>query len=36
MTVIEQVQLMINDVLGMLVHAGSSASSNAALGLGFF
>lgn len=36
MSPIEQLQLVINDVLGSWIHIGSSASSNLALGLGLF
>ena len=36
MNPIEIIQLQINNVLGQLIHAGSSASSNLALSLGLF
>ncbi len=34
MSPIEFIQLQINEVLGQLIHAGSSTSSQIALGLG--
>lgn len=36
MNIIETIQLQINEVLGQLIHTGSSASSNLALSLGLF
>ncbi len=36
MNPIEQIQLQINEVLGQLIHFGSSASSNISLSLGLF
>lgn len=36
MSIFEQIQLQINEVLGAAIHAGSSTSSQIALTLGFF
>ena len=36
MSIFEQIQLSINEVLGGLLHLGSSTSSQIALNLGFF
>ena len=36
MSLIETIQLQINEVLGQLIHAGSSMSSQIALRLGLF
>lgn len=36
MNLLEIIQLQINEVLGQLIHAGSSASSNLSLQLGWF
>ncbi len=36
MSLLEQIQLQINEVLGAALHVGSSTSSQIALSLGFF
>lgn len=36
MSMLEQIQLQINEVLGAALHVGSSTSSQIALNLGFF
>lgn len=36
MNPIEQLQLQVNEVLGQVIHLGSSASSTIAYGLGLF
>lgn len=36
MNPLESLQLQLNEVLGQLIHAGSSTSSQIALGLGLF
>ena len=36
MSIVEQIQLQINEILGAALHLGSSTSSQVALSLGFF